>query len=214
MANGILVFIEHRDGVLNKTSLEAIAAAQGLASQLQQQVSAVIPGANVDALANDIAAYELAKVVKVTNSKLAEYTPDGYADAMERVVRQLDPQLVVMPHTYLVRDFAPKLAARFKKSWIGDCMRAQVAGTAIAFARRICLGKLDADVVSDGEPPVFATFQSGAYRPDQAKKGSGAPVEAMEVEVGEWRMTPEAPFQEVKAADDLKIGRASCRGRQ
>lgn len=203
MANGILVFIEHRDGVLNKTSLEAIAAAQGLASQLQQQITAVIPGANVNALANDIAAYDLAKVVKVTNSKLAEYTPDGYSDAIERVVRQLDPQLVVMPHTYLVRDFAPKLAARFKKSLISDCIRAQVSGSAITFTRRIFLGKLDADVVSDGEPPVFATFQSGAYRPDQAKKGSGAPVEAMEVEVGEVRMTPEAPFQEVKAAVDL-----------
>ena len=203
MSSGVLVFIEHRDGVLNKTSLEAIAAAQGLASQLQQQVTAVIPGANVDALANDIAAYDLAKVVKVTNSKLAAYTPDGYSDAMESVVRQLDPQLVVMPHTYLVRDFAPKLAARFKKSLISDCIRAQVSGSAITFTRRIFLGKLDADVVSDGEPPVFATFQSGAFRPDQAKKGSGAPVEAMEVEVGEVRMTPEAPFQEVKAAVDL-----------
>lgn len=203
MSSGVLVFIEHRDGVLNKTSLEAIAAAQGLASQLPQAVTAVIPGSNVDVLANDIAAYDLARVVTVTNSKLAEYTPDGYSDAMERVVRQLDPQLVVMPHTYLVRDFAPKLAARFKKSLISDCIRAQVSGSAITFTRRIFLGKLDADVVSDGEPPVFATFQSGAYRPDQAKKGSGAPVEAMEVEVGEVRMTPEAPFQEVKAAVDL-----------
>ena len=203
MSSGVLVFIEHRAGVLNKTSLEAIAAAQNLASQLQQEVSAVIPGANVDALANDIAAYDLAKVVKITNSKLAEYTPDGYSDAMERVVRQMDPQLVVMPHTYLVRDFAPKLAARFTKSLISDCIRAQVSGSAITFTRRIFLGKLDADVVSDGEPPVFATFQSGAHRPDQAKKGSGAPVEAMEVEVGEVRMTPEAPFQEVKAAVDL-----------
>lgn len=203
MSSGVLVFIEHRDGVLNKTSLEAIAASQDLASQLQQQVTAVIPGANVDSLANDIAAYDLAKVVKANNSKLAEYTPDGYSDAIERVVRRLDPQLVVMPHTYLVRDFAPKLAARFKKSLISDCIRAQVSGSAITFTRRIFLGKLDADVVSDGEPPVFATFQSGAYRPDQAKKGSGAPVETMEVEVGEVRMTPEAPFQEVKAAVDL-----------
>ena len=203
MSSGVLVFIEHRDGVLNKTSLEAIAAAQGLAAELQQQVTAVIPGANVDPLANDIAAYDLAKVIKATNPKISDYTPDGYSDAMERVVRQLDPQLVVMPHTYLVRDFAPKLAARFKKSLISDCIRAQVSGSAITFTRRIFLGKLDADVVSDGEPPVFATFQSGAYRPDQAKKGSGAPVEAMEVEVGDVRMTPEAPFQEVKAAVDL-----------
>lgn len=203
MANAILVFIEHRGGVINKTSLEAIAAAQSLASQLQQTVSGVILGSDVDALAQEIAAYDLAKVIKATNTKLADYTPDGYSAGMEHVVRQLDPQLVVMPHTYLVRDFAPKLAARFGKSLISDCIRAQVSGEAITFTRRIFLGKLDADVVSNGAAPVFATFQSGAYRPDQAAKGSGAAIEELPVEVGEIRMTPEAPFQEVKQAVDL-----------
>ena len=203
MSNGILVFIEHRDGALNKTSLEAIAAAQSLASELKQPVTAVIPGADVSALAQQIAAYDLAKVIQAKNEKLAQYTPDGYADAMERVVRQLDPQLVVMPHTYLVRDFAPKLAARFEKALISDCIRASASDGALTFTRRIFLGKLDADVVSDGAAPVFATFQSGAYRPDQAAKGSGAGIEEMPVEVGEIRMTPEAPFQEVKQAVDL-----------
>ena len=203
MSQGILVFIEHRNGVLNKTSLEAIAAAQELASQMQQQVTAVIPGSDVQALAQEIAAYDLAKVVAATNAKLADYTPDGYTAAVESVVRKLDPQLVVMPHTYLVRDYAPKLAARFGKSLISDCIRAEVADGSITFTRRIFLGKLDSDVVSDGEPPVFATFQSGAYRPDQARKGSGAEIEDMPVEPGEIRMTPEAPFQEVKQAVDL-----------
>ncbi|HEY0432165.1 MAG TPA: electron transfer flavoprotein subunit alpha/FixB family protein [Pyrinomonadaceae bacterium] len=203
MSSGILVFVEHRAGVLNKTSLEAIAAAQELASQMQQQVTAVIPGADVTALAQEIGAYDLAKVVTATNPKLADYTPDGYTDAIEVVVRKLDPQLVVMPHTYLVRDYAPKLAARFGKSLISDCIRAQVDGGSITFTRRIFLGKLDSDVISDGESPVFATFQSGAYRPDQAAKGSGAEIEDMPVELGEIRMTPEASFQEVKQAVDL-----------
>jgi electron transfer flavoprotein alpha subunit len=108
-----------------------------------------------------------------------------------------------MSHTYLVRDFGPKLAARFGKSLISDCIRAEVADNSITFTRRIFLGKLDADVVSDGAAPVFATFQSGAYRPDHAAKGSGATVEKQDVEVGEIRMSPEAPFQEVKQAVDL-----------
>jgi electron transfer flavoprotein alpha subunit len=203
MSQGILVFIEHRNGVLNKTSLEAIAAAQSLATQLGQTVSAVIPGGDVAALGQEIAAYDLAKVVTATNAALADYTPDGYTAAMESAVKALDPQIVVMPHTYLVRDYAPKLAARFGKSLISDCIRAQVSDGSITFTRRIFLGKLDADVVSDGAAPVFATFQSGAYRPDQAQKGSGAQVENMAVEVGEIRMTPEAPFQEVKQAVDL-----------
>jgi electron transfer flavoprotein alpha subunit len=203
MSQGILVFIEHRAGVLNKTSLEAIAAAQNLGAALGQEVSAVVLGADSAALAQEIAGYQLAKVITATNAGLAEYTPDGYSDAMERVVREVDPQLVIMPHTYLVRDFAPKLAARFDKSLISDCIRAHATGDSITFTRRIFLGKLDADVVSDGNAPTFATFQSGAYRPDQAAKGSGAPIESMPVEIGEIRMKPEPPFQEVKQAVDL-----------
>jgi electron transfer flavoprotein alpha subunit len=203
MSNGILVFIEHRDGVLNKTSLEAIAAGQNFGSQLQQPVTAVVLGSHVNTVAQEIAAYDVQKVLYAENEKLASYTPDAYTEAMEGVIRQVDPNLVVMPHTYLVRDYAPKLAARFQKALISDCVRAQVANGAITFTRRIFLGKIDADVVSDGNAPVFATFQSGAYRPDQAVKGSGAPVETIAVEIGEVRMTPEAPFQEVKAAVDL-----------
>src|SRR5438128_5738341 len=203
MSQGILVFIEHRDGGVTKTSIEAIAAAQSLGSQLQQTVSAVVLGSDVASLAQNVASYDLAKVVAANNARLADYTPDGYTDAMESVIRKLDPQLVVMPHTYLVRDYAPKLAARFGKSLISDCVRAKVTDGSVTFTRRIFLGKIDADVVSDGEAPMFATFQSGAFRADQAVKGSGAPVETIEVEVGEIRMTPEAPFQEVKQAVDL-----------
>jgi electron transfer flavoprotein alpha subunit len=203
MSSGILVFIEHRDGVANKASLEGIAAGQTLGSQLQQPVNAVVLGSDVGNLAQQIAAYDLQKVINAKNAKLGEYTPDGYADAMEHIVRQLDPSLVVMTHTYLVRDFAPKLAARFGKSLISDCIRAGVDSGNVGFTRRIFLGKLDADVVSDGEAPIFATFQSGAFRPDQAVKGSGAQVETMDVDVGEVRMVPEAPFQEVKQAVDL-----------
>ncbi len=204
MSNGILVFAEHRDGVLNKTSFEAVAAAQNLGGALQQEVSAVLLGSGANNLADEVAAYALSKVVYADNEKLKEYTPDGYTDAMEHVIRALDPQYVIMPHTYLVRDYAPKLAARFRKGLISDCIRAKVSDGKVTFTRRIFLGKVDADVVSDGEPPVFATFQSGAYRGDQAQKGSGAaPVETMQVEVGEIRMQPEPPFQEVKQAVDL-----------
>lgn len=199
----ILVFIEHRDNVVNKTSLEAIAAAQGLGSQMDLPVGAVIIGAETNQLASAIGAYQLTKVISVKNDKLAEYTPDGYSSAFEQVVRELEPRYVIMPHTYQVRDFAPKLAARFQSSLISDCVRSSVSQSQAVFTRRIFLGKVDADVVSDGEPPIFVTFQSGAYRAEQAVKGSGAPVETMEVEVTEIRMKPEPPFQEVKQALDL-----------
>jgi len=197
----ILVFIEHKAGTLNKTSLEAIAAAQKLGADIGQKVAAVVLGSS--SLANEIAAYDLEKVISAENEKLGDYTPDAYADALEKVVRATNPEYVIMSHTYLARDFAPKVAARFQKGLIGDCIRMNVDGGKRVFTRRIFLGKLDADVVSEGEAPTFVTFQSGAFRGDQARKGSGAAIDQMPVDVGEVRMRPEAPFQEAKQAVDL-----------
>jgi electron transfer flavoprotein alpha subunit len=203
MSNGILVFIEHKAGTLNKTSLEAIVAGQKLGAEAAQNITAVVLGSGAQALAQEIAAYDLAKVVYVDHAQLADYTPDAYASAMEQVVRAADPQYVLMSHTYLVRDFAPKVAARFGKGLIGDCIRMNVEAGKVTFTRRIFLGKMDADVVSDGRAPLFASFQSGAFRAEQAVKGSTAPIEEMPVNVGPVRMKPEAPFQEMKQAVDL-----------
>jgi electron transfer flavoprotein alpha subunit len=202
MPNGILVFVEHRQGAINRTSFEAVAAAQQLGAALAQEVSAVVLGSD-STLAGEVTGYQLSRVVSAESPKLADYTPDAYADAMEQVVRARDPQYVILPHTYLVRDFAPKLAARFGKGLISDCIRMKADGGEVTFTRRLFLGKMDADVVAKGEPPVFASFQSGAYRGDQAEKGGGAQVESLAVEVGDVRMQPEAPFQEVKQAVDL-----------
>lgn len=201
MSNSILVFIEHKAGVLNKTSLEAIAAAQKLAAETGAKASAVVLGAK--SLAAEVGAYELEKVISVENETLNDYTPDAYADALEQVIRATNPEYVIMSHTYQARDFAPKVAARFGKGLIGDCIRMSVGPDQRVFTRRLFLGKLDADVVAEGEPPTFVTFQSGAFRGDQAAKGTGAAVESMAVEVTEVRMHPEAPFQEAKQAVDL-----------
>ena len=198
----ILVFIEHKNCVLNKTSLEAITAAQSIAKDLGLKVAAVIPCDKDCVLAQEIAGYDLEKVIVAKSEKLGVYTPDGYANAWEEVIKATNPQYVVMAHTYQVRDFAPKVAARLGREVVGDCIRYTAEGGKLVLTRRIFLGKLDADVTIGGDAPYFITFQSGAFRGDSAAKGTAA-VETKDVEIGEIRMTPEAPFQETKASVDL-----------
>ena len=199
----ILVFIEHKDCTLNKTSLEAITAAQSIGKALGVVVTAVIPCDKDCGLAQDIAGYAIEKVIVAKNDKLGTYTPDAYADAWEQVIKATNPQYVIMAHTYQVRDFAPKVAARLGREVIGDCIRYRNEGGKLVLTRRIFLGKLDADVSLNGDAPYFVTFQSGAFRGDAAEKGTGAAVETMAVNIGEDWMTPEAPFQEAKASVDL-----------
>lgn len=200
--SNILVFIEHKDCVLNKTSLEAITAAQAIGKELGLKVSAVIPCSGECQLAQDIAGYDLEKVIVAKNDKLGTYTPDGYADAWEEVIKANDPQYVIMSHTYQVRDFAPKVAARFERELAGDCIRYTSDGGKLVLTRRIFLGKLDADVTLGGDAPYFISFQSGSFRGDNAEKGS-AVIETLDVNVGDLRMKAEEPFQEAKASVDL-----------
>src|SRR6188768_2349177 len=198
----ILVFVEHKNCVLNKTSLEAITAAQSIGKDLGLGVTAVIPCDKDCSLAQEIAGYNIEKVFVAKNEKLGIYTPDGYADAWQEVIKATNPQYVVMAHTYQVRDFAPKVAARLGREVVGDCIRYKADGGKLTLTRRIFLGKLDADVMIGGDAPYFVTFQSGAFRGENAERGSAA-VESMDVTVGDIRMTPEAPFQEAKATVDL-----------
>lgn len=198
----ILVFIEHKNCILNKTSLEAISAAQAIGNYLGLKATAVISCDKECPLAQEIAGYDLEKVIVAKNEKLVIYTPDAYADAWEQVIKATNPQFVVMSHTYQVRDFAPKVAARLGREVVGDCIRYRSENGNIVLTRRIFLGKLDADVTIGGDAPYFVTFQSGAFRGDNAAKGT-AVVETMDVTVGDIRMTPEEPFQEAKASVDL-----------
>lgn len=198
----ILVFIEHTDGVLNGSSIEAIAAAQSLARETGLEVSAVIAAGADCPVADEIAGYDLADVIVAKSEKLSAYTPDGFTDGLEAVIKSRQAKYFVMSHTYQARDFSPKLAARFGTELLGDCIRYRNDDGRLVFTRRIFLGKLDADVALGGDGPYFVSFQSGAFRTDEALKGSAEVVE-MVVETGEIRMVPGERFQEAKASVDL-----------
>jgi len=206
MSQGILLFIEQRDGVLNRTSLEAMVAAQGIASATGESVSAVVLGKSIANVASDVASKKLDAVHTVEDDKIAEYTPDGYVPALKQVIEKLDPRLVILSHTYQVRDFAPKLAAALGKTFVTDCVGFRVDGSDVVFTRQIFQGKITTDVRVTGAPPILASFQAGSYRADKAEAGEApAPIAPLEINMADVqiRSQTEPKFQEAKQAVDL-----------
>jgi electron transfer flavoprotein alpha subunit len=203
----ILVIAEQRGGKLNRASLETVAAAQQAAGATgSADVVVALPGASVAGVAAELAAFKVKEVVTVENGALEPYTPDGFTAALEQLIRQLNPSLVALPHTYQTRDFAPKLAARMNAALITDVTGIKIDGGALTFVRPMFQGKLTADVAPQGDGPHLATFQIGAYRADQAAKGSApAPIRpvAVTIDATAIREKPEEPFQEAKQAVDL-----------
>src|SRR6185369_2437215 len=202
----ILVIIEQREGKLNRVSYETITAAQAIAAEMNWPIEAAVLGANAGSIASEVAGKKLQKVYAIESDKLEPYTPDGYVAALKQFITDKQPKLVLMPHTYQVRDFAPQLATALQRTMISDCIGYRKDGDKLLFTRQMFQGKFAADVAFTCDAPWFATFQAGAFRGDQAQDGaSAAPVESVSanVEASVIRNKPEAPFKEAKQAVDL-----------
>jgi electron transfer flavoprotein alpha subunit len=205
MSDTILVLAEQREGKLNRVSFETIRGAQQLAAETGWALEiGVLGGSGIANIAQELAKVKAAKVYAIECATCAQYTPDAYATALKQFIEQKQPKLVLMPHTYQVRDFAPKLTTMLDRTLIPDCIGASGQGGKLTLTRQMFQGKFAADVTFAGEAPYFATFQNGAYRGDQVEAGT-APVENVSISVdgGVVRNKPQDIFKEAKQAVDL-----------
>lgn len=206
MPETLLVVAEQQAGKLNRVSWETLAAAQSIAADFGWSVEAAIAGSGISNVASELAAKKLAKVYAFDSPALKDYTPDGFVTAFQQFIAEKKPLLVLMPHTYQVRDFVPQLAAALGRSVIPDCIGCKKDGNKLVLTRQMFQGKFAADVSFACEPPHFATFQNGAFRGDKVEAGaSAAPVETVNVKVdaAAIRTKPHEWFKEAKQAVDL-----------
>ena len=206
MPDTILVVVEQREGKLNRVSWETVTAGQALAAETGWTLEAAVVGSGVANFAGEIAGKKLAKVYAIESPKLEPYTPDAFVAALKQFLASHPAKLVLMPHTYQVRDFVPKLATAMGRAAISDCIGYKKEGERLVFTRQMFQGKLAADVSFTSDAPWFVTFQNGAYRGDKVEAGaSAAPVETVNTDIadGVIRNKPHEVFKEAKQAVDL-----------
>jgi electron transfer flavoprotein alpha subunit len=223
MRAGVLVVVEHQnrngDRALSRVSLEALAAGQALAKMLGAECAATVLGEGIAPLAGELSGKALSKVFAVEHPLLKTYTADGYVDALEQIVKKIEPGYVLFPHTYQVRDFAPALATRFQQVLLPDVIAVHDGPV---FVRQLFQGKLNADYTPAGAPsaqagvpgersllagveaPCFVSLQAGSFKAEAVEAGT-APVEAMAVDLtpDRIRTRPSAPFRESAHTVDL-----------
>jgi electron transfer flavoprotein alpha subunit len=207
MPNTILVIAEQRtvDGAakLNRASLETINAAQLIAKATGRTVEILVPGKGVSAVAQELSAFAAVRVVALEADALASYTAEAYTQALAAYITASQPEIVLLPHTYQVRDFAPRLALALDRTLLSDCTGFRAEDGKLLFTRQVFQGKFAADISFNGTPPWLATFQIGAFRGDQAEAGT-APVETVLAAIPvAARVTPGEIFREAKQAVDL-----------
>jgi electron transfer flavoprotein alpha subunit len=203
MPDTILVVAEQRQGKLNRASLETITAAQSIAKEMGWMVEVILPGNTLGAAAAELAAKTTGKVYALESLALENYTSDAYVSALKHFIAEKQPKLVLFPHTYQVRDFAPRLALALDRTLISDSTGCKVENGKLLFVRQMFQGKFSADVSFTGKAPWMATIQIGAFRGDQAEPGA-ATVETVAASAESVpRVIPHDVFQEAKQAVDL-----------
>ena len=193
----VLAVLEHNGRAWHRMSWETLAAAQQIAGELGATASAAVVRTGGQAFAAELARHRLERTFLVDHELLAEYTADGYSLALRQLIERVKPGLVLFPHTYQARDFLPKLAASLGKVAVTEAISHSIRDGAPVFVRQLFQGKVNVDVRFAGDPPHFASVQTGAYRADRVAEGA-CEVEVFrpEIAAAQIRTRPMEAFRE------------------
>ncbi|WP_019851383.1 electron transfer flavoprotein subunit alpha/FixB family protein [Desulfitobacterium sp. PCE1] len=179
MPKGILVVLEQYNGELRKVSLELLSEGRRLADMAGLDLTGVLLGQGVKDLAPVAASYGADKVVVVDDAALKDYTTGAYTSVLNRVIRDEDPEVVVMGNTGIGRDLAPRLAQRLGVGCASDCVAVAVdSNYKLRFKRPIYAGKAYAEMATEARP-ILATIRPNSF--SVAAPNSDRQAEVVEV---------------------------------
>lgn len=201
----ILILIERKGSAVHRMSWEAVAAGQNLAEDLGLTAGAVILGENPIPIGKAVASLFLEEVLLCDHPLLSTYSADGYAQALKQIIESESPRYVIMGHTYMARDFIPKVSALLPAPFLADNTAYQVEEGKASFTKQVFMGKLTAEVKPEGDGPFLVSFQAAAFQADSVKKGGSAVTREVSVELDESRIKTRSdePFQETRTELDL-----------
>ncbi len=200
MAQGILVFVEERQGTIKKPSLEAISAARRLADELKEKVTALYIGA--DNPSELLASYGADAVVRVQHPILANYSAEGFAATLAEYAQRTSPRIVLASATAMGRDFLPRAAARLGVGLIQDCTEARVVDGQLECVRPIYAGKAYA-TVRPTMIPAFATLRPNVFTLGTASPGRSVSTETFSPALAEDQI--HSRVVEIKASAGQKV---------
>lgn len=176
MSKKVLVLGEVRDGALRNVSFEAIAAGKKVAQS--GEVVGVLIGESISGFADQLIHYGADRVATVENEKLAQYTSDGYSQALLAVVDRENPEAIIFGHTALGKDLSPKIASRLQAGLISDVTALEEESGEVIFTRPIYSGKaFEKKKVREGL--VLASVRPNNIAPlekDESRSGDVYPV--------------------------------------
>ena len=208
MPRTVLCILEQCGDELQPTSREALTAARRLDGE---RLIAALAGFGLTPRVQMIADYGANELWLIDHERLADYTADATLMAWRQLIDEVSPDYVVLPHSYRVRDYAPRLAAGLQRSLIGDCVAIRREGESVRFIRPVFQGRALAEVVTAGAPPYLLTVQAGAFPAlETGKPVPDISLKSLDLEIPAERIRtrPQPALRNVQEAVDLRKAKA------
>ena len=195
----IFTFIESSNNKINPVSLEALVAAQQLKKDTNGEVHAIIFNKNI---VESISKFEIDSIINVQSDKLTNYNPLYYLEALQQINDMLNPDIIILGHSYQTRDWVPRLSAKLNIPFISDCIAYNYAEK-LSFVRPIFQAKL-IQKLSLTSNKAIVSFQAGSFSVDNIIDGTTT-VDNKEVNLSNVKETikPGEKFQESAGGVDL-----------
>lgn len=160
--DGVFVIIERLDDEPRRVTVEMLAQARQLAHELGASLTAVIAGPAGPRLAARLGELGAPSVLHLSHESLRAYSAQGYTWALAEALGERRPRAVLLAHSALARDLAPRLAARMDAAFVSDCTGWHVSDGALRLTRGVYGGKLQACVQVGQMHPAVVTFRPNA----------------------------------------------------
>ena len=187
--NSVWVCLEQTGGKIAGVSYEMLSGARKLANELSGEVCAVLMGHQVQAQAKEAFAYGADKVYVCDNENLEHYNTGAYCKVLEKLVKENEPEILLLVATTNGRDLAGRLASRLETGLAADCTALALEDGQLVATRPTYGGNIMAEVVFPEKRPAMCTIRGNAMSkddPDASKTGEVITV-AYDVDDAELR---------------------------
>lgn len=162
---GVWVFVEQREGELQKVSLELLGEGRKMADKLGVKLTALILGDNIKALADTLGRHGADEVIVAESELLKHYTTDGYTKVICDLANERKPGILFIGATFIGRDLGPRVAARLSTGLTADCtiLDVDVEKGDLLATRPAFGGNLMATIACPDHRPQMATVRPGVF---------------------------------------------------
>ena len=185
---GVYVFAQQVDGEMSSIAFELLGKAKDLAKDLNTEVTAVVLGSGIKALADSLAEYGADKVIVVDDPELEVYRTEPYTHALASVINEYKPEIMLVGATAIGRDLGPRVSARVQTGLTADCTVLEIGDfndvmakttlpNQLLMTRPAFGGNTIATIACPYNRPQMATVRAGVMQKIDPIKGAKAVVE-------------------------------------